>query len=397
MRILSKPCWLIIVSIVLALPVRGAEPRTVQVDTREALIAAVASAAPGTTIQIAPGTYRGGLDLTGLRGGPGQPIVLAAQEPEQPPVFQGGGSGFHVSGASHLELRGLILSGATGNGLNIDDGGSRQLGSNHIVLRDLQIRDVGPDGNRDGIKLSGVDQFLVDGCTIERWGSGGSAIDMVGCHQGEVSNCTFRYLSDVAANGVQTKGGSSLVTIRRCRFENAGSRAVNIGGSTGRDYFRPPSVDYEAKQITVEDCIFIGSMAPLAFVGCDGATVRYNTIFRPTRWVARILQESQGAEFVPCRNGEFLHNVIAFRADEVQTIVNVGGGTAPQTFRFAGNHWYCIDQPSRSDRLNLPVAETAGSYGQDPQFADAEALDLRVLDRAVAGRAGVRGTGPSRP
>ena len=40
---------------------------------------------------------------------------------------------------------------------------------------------------------------------------------------------------------------------------------VNIGGSTGRAYFRPRPEGFEAKDITVEDCTFVGSGA--AFVG----------------------------------------------------------------------------------------------------------------------------------
>ncbi len=37
----------------------------------------------------------------------------------------------------------------------------------------------------------------------------GSGIDMVGCHQGKIINCTFRYREDIQANGVQTKGDAA--------------------------------------------------------------------------------------------------------------------------------------------------------------------------------------------
>ena len=173
------------------------------------------------------------------------------------------------------------MSGATGNGINIDDGGSPDTPAHHVVLRGLVVRDIGPTGNRDGIKLSGVDDFRVEGCTVERWGDRGSGIDMVGCHRGEVVGCTFRHGDRQGDNGVQAKGGSGEIMIRRCRFEHAGQRAVNLGGSTGLAYFRPRPQGYEAKDITVEDCTFVGSMAPVAFVGVDGAAVRHNTIYRP--------------------------------------------------------------------------------------------------------------------
>lgn len=363
---------------------------TIEVANRVELISAVNNAQPGTKVLVAPGKYRGGLTFNNLRGTKAQPIILQARDASRPPVIAAGGSGIHLRGPVHVELRNLVLQGATGNGLNIDDGGDPDNPARNITLHGIQVRDIGPKGNCDGIKLSGVDDFILESCTVERWGDSGSAIDMVGCHNGEIKNCNFKYRSDIFGNGVQTKGGSADITIRLCRFKNAGNRAVNIGGSTGRDYFRPRDTKYEAKNITVEDCTFIGSMSPIAFVGVDGATVRYNTIYRPTRWGIRILQESQGPEFLPCRNGVFTNNIVAYRSDEVRTMVNVGGETSPETFQFADNHWYCIDNPQRSQRLGLPTTETNGSYGLNPMFRNPENGDLTLTDDSQVRDAGVR-------
>jgi hypothetical protein len=382
-------CLLLSCAPCLLLP-RAAQSQTVTVSTRDQLVTAVEQAWPGTTIVIAPGTYAGGLHFDGLQGRADQPIILAAADPENRPIFQGGNSCFHLTDPAFVELHDLVLVDATGNGLNIDDGGSYATPAHHVKLCGLVVRGVGPRGNRDGFKLSGLDHFRVENCIFERWGDSGSAIDMVGCNEGTVTGCTFRYRSDVAANGVQTKGGSSNIVIQNCRFDNAGGRSVNLGGSTGLEYFRPQGVSYEAKDITVEDCTFVGSSAPICFVGVDGAVVRYNTIYRPERYVLRILQESQGSQFVPCRNGVFSNNVIAFRSDELRGTTNIGGGTAPDTFQFTGNHWYCIDRPERSDRLALPVKETDGSYGADPQFMDADKGDLRFKETSPVRNAGVR-------
>lgn len=364
--------------------------RDVPVRTRGELQQAVALATPGTRILIAPGTYRGGLSVSNLRGEPGRPIILDAQNAQQPPIIQGGGTCLHLIDPCHVELRNLVIQEATGNGLNVDDGGSYDSPAHHITLHNLHVRNIGPDGNRDGIKLSGVNHFRIEECTVERWGGGGSAIDMVGCHEGDIGGCTFRYRDDVQANGIQSKGGSARVTIHHCRFENVGSRSVNIGGSTGAAYFRPPKPGYEAKDITVEDCIFIGSAAPIAFVGVDGAVVRYNTIYRPSRWVMRILQESRGPGFVPCRHGQFTNNIVVFRTDELRTVVNVGSGTASDSFTFANNYWYRLDQPRQSDRISLPVSEQNGHYGIDPQFMDEEQLDLRLKATSPVRNAGAR-------
>jgi len=361
----------------------------VTVASKQELREALEQVKPGSRILLAPGDYEGEINFRDLNGMPSKPIVIAAANPERMPVINGGGSGIHLVNVSYVELHNLMLSGARGNGLNIDDGGTFETPTHHILLRGLVVRDVGPEGNRDGIKLSGVDDFRVEGCTIERWGSGGSGIDMVGCHRGVIEGCTFRHGDNVGSNAVQTKGGSCNVIVRRCRFEHAGSRAINIGGSTGIRFFRPKPQGYEAKDITVEGCTFIGSMAPVAFVGVDGAVVRFNTIYCPTKWIVRILQETRKPEFVSCRNGKFTDNIIAFRSDEVVDTVNIGPDTSPETFTFARNFWYCLDDPGKSNP-DLPAPESDGIYSEDPMFHDAEKGNLKLKPDSPAKNAGAQ-------
>jgi len=370
---------------------RSNEARTVRVQTSDELRKAVAEARPGTTVLLAPGRYRGGLVFNDLKGAKGKPIVIAAEDSENLPVIEGGNSCLHLTDPQYVELRQLVFTGARINGLNIDDGGTYSTPAQHVVLSGLLVRDNGAKGNHDGIKLTGLDDFRIENCTVERWGKNGSGIDLVGCHRGVIVDSKFREGDKVFGNAVQTKGGSSNITISRCRFEDAGGRAINIGGSTGLAYFRPKAQGYEAKDIVVEDCTFIGSMASIAFVGVDGATVRHNTIYRPTRWVMRILQENQQPSFVPCRNGRFTSNVVVFRSDELKTAVNLGPSTAPQTFQFEKNFWYCIDRPDKSQRsIQLPVPELDGRYGTDPQFIAADKGDLRVSKSGPASKVGPR-------
>jgi hypothetical protein len=63
--------------------------------------------------------------------------------------------------------------------------------------------------------------------------------------------------------------------------------------------------------------------------------------------------------------------------------VNVGPGTAPESFEFARNYWFCIDDPERS-RPQLPVAEKDPAGGVDPLFRDAENGDLRLAEKSPA-------------
>jgi hypothetical protein len=371
-----------------ALPLAAAAVTTVA--TRDELLAALRAAKPGDEIHLAPGDYHGGLSQAGLRGTAAQPIVLAAAAPEQPPVIEGGQSGLQLSSPEHVELRSLIFAGQTGNGLNIDDSSRPDAPAHHIVLRNLTVRDVGPHGNCDGIKLSGVEDFQLSDCRVERWGDGGSAVDMVGCHRGVVQRSRLLGPGGEQANAVQTKGGSSDVIVRRCRIENPGGRGVNIGGSTGLPFFRPAEAPYEAHNITVEDCEFLGGDAAVAFVGVDGATVQHNTIYRPAHWAVRILQENVAERFARCRRGKFLNNVVAFHSGDVREAVNIGGNTEPETFEFAGNRWLCLDRPEESARhVRLPVAESRPAVGPPPEFADAEKGKLTIRNRK-SGEAGVR-------
>jgi Right handed beta helix region len=363
-------------------------PAVISVHDDAQLRAALRAARPGTEIAIAPGDYAGGLYAEGLRGEPERPIVIRAANPEQPPAIIGGVNGLHLVDPRHVQLVNLKFRNATGNGLNVDDGGDYVPVARGLVFRGLHVAHIGPRGNHDAIKLSGLDGFLIEDCLIEHWGLGsGSGIDMVGCHDGLIVHSTLRHAADPNAtggSGIQAKGGSRAIVIRHNRFEHAGARAVNLGGSTGLEYFRPPldtwfareAVDatgasnerFEAAELIVEGNLLIGSQAPIAFVGVDGATVRWNTIVDPGRWAVRILQENTADGFVPCRRGIFSENIVVFRAASWSSGgLNIGPGTAPESFEFAGNAWFCRDAPERSQPA-LPVDETDGLYGIDPEL-----------------------------
>ena len=371
------------------------QPTVVFVSNTTEFRAAVNAAAPNTHILLQPGVYDPGQLLRQHPRRTGrQLIVIGAADANNKPIFRGGSEALHFSDCSYLEIRDLVVEQATANGINIDDGGTIDTPSHHVTLRNLVVRDIGTGGNNDGIKLSGLDDFLVVGCDVRRWGTGGSGIDMVGCHDGVIANSYFSH-GDAAGNtGVQAKGGCPNIAIRDNRFEHAGLRAVQIGGSTGLQFFRPqPPPGYEAKDVTVEGNVIIGSQAAVTFVNVDGAVVRFNTIYRPTRWVFRILQETTEPGFVPSRNGVLTDNIIAFRSDELSTAVNVGPNTAPQTFTFARNWWFCINNPAASTPT-LPVAETSGVYGIDPLFVAPGSNDLHLQSGSPAANYGAYATRP---
>lgn len=367
-----RPRFLLSLAVIVLVPLLRAED--VRVTNAAEFRAALAAAGPGTRILLAAGSYGAGFRAENLHGTATDPIRIAAEKRNERPLFQGGRTGLHLSRVSFVEIQGLEFQGQASNGVNIDDGGETASAgdgeTHHVTLRDLRVTDVGRHGNEDGLKLSGVRQFRIEGCLIESWGTGGgSAIDLVGCHDGTITGNTLRHRWPAPPNctGLQAKGGSSRLVIRGNRFVSAGGRALNLGGSTATPYFRPALVEggehAEARDLVVEENSFVGGVAAIAFVGVDGATVRRNTIERPERWALRILQETTGGGFVPCRRVNFSDNRITFLSTQwAEGGINVGPDTSPETFSFSRNVWLCSDRPDRS-RPRLPVPETNGIYG----------------------------------
>tara|TARA_B100001750_G_scaffold102243_1_gene80759 strand:+ start:1044 stop:2489 length:1446 start_codon:yes stop_codon:yes gene_type:complete len=335
------------------------------------IAAAVAAATPGTEVRIAEGTYPS-LTLGPVTGEPGRPIAVVGEGMVR---IDGGGSstGLEMSDASYVVLQNLTVVNAGVHGMNLDDGGTFDTPAHHLVLRDITVVDAGSGGNEDCIKMSGIDDFWILGGTL-RGCNRGEAIDMVGCHRGLIQSVN---VVEPVANGIQTKGGSSEVTIHACRFVRVPGRAVNAGGSTGLDFFRPQDAPHEAADIRVLASVFedVGedSGAPIAFVGCDGCTFAHNTILRPRTWVARILQESTEERFAPSRDGLFADNLIVLDTADLRTYLNVGGNTAPETFTFDHNLWWALDQDAdwAGPTLGGGVpAETDSLVQQDPQLDD---------------------------
>ena len=325
-------------------------------DSQE-LLSAARAAAPGTTILLEPGEYAGGLYLEHVAGTEESPIVIQGADPNDPPVFQGGGQALHLADCRYLTLKHLRAEGFPSNGINVDDGGSFDTPAHHILLEDIAILETGPEGNHDALKMSGVDHFTVRRCHFEGWG--GSGIDMVGCHEGIIEDCTFVGRAGCSqSNGVQLKGGTANVLVHGCRFRDAGHRSINLGGSTGLQFFRPAVGAYEASGITVAGNWFEGSSAAVAWVTADGGHVHHNTIVLPETWVLRVLQETEDARFQPSHGGVFEHNLIVYDA-RVRVFVNVGPRTAPETFTFRENVWLDAEGCRRP---TLPVAERDGTY-----------------------------------
>ena len=350
-----------------------------QGQTYTGISQAFAVVRPGDTLMIHSGTYAGGLYFGNLQGLSGKWIQISSA-PGETVVVEGGSNAWQLSDAAYIQIRGIIFQRQTGNGFNLDDGGTYETPSQHILFEQCTFRDINATGNNDLLKLSGIDTFEIRNCTFVNGSPGGSGIDMVGCHEGLIIGNRFE---NQGSNSIQAKGGCRNIRIEANLIKNGGQRAINLGGSTGLPFFRPLDAKYEAAGLKVYSNVFIGSEAPVAYVGCIQSEVVNNTFYLPKKWVIRILQETvDGSRFYPCGNNSFRNNIV-FRDNQVSTDCNIGPNTDPQSFTFSGNVWY-HSQNQGWPGPALPVKEEKSLIGKDPLFVNPLSDDFSLSPSSPA-------------
>lgn len=353
------------------------------------LTAAATDAQPGDTILLHAGTYPGGLYIAGLQGAPDAWITLR-NAPGETVVFEGGNNAIQFSDPAWLHLRGLTFQHQTGNGFNLDDGGTYDTPAHHVVFENCTFRDISATGNNDLLKLSGLDDFQVLRCTIQNGAAGGSGIDMVGCHHGAIREC---YFENLGSNAIQSKGGCEDIQIERNFFRNGGQRTLNIGGSTGLAFFRPDTAHFEAADIRVYSNIVIGSWAPVAYVGAVNVRVENNTFYHPQNWVIRILQETVDPDrFIECGDNTFRNNIVVLDHN-LNTETNIGPNTRPETFVFSNNLWFNSALPNWTGP-DIPAADPFQVLNQDPLLADPDFDDFHIPSGSPAAGAGAAPAAP---
>lgn len=309
----------------------------------------------GDVLRISHGMFPGGHSISGIAN-----LTIEGIDPKNKPIFTGGNVAFHFSRTPGLKLRNIVVRGQKHNGINIDDGGKRDQPVEGILIEGVEVEDIGPQGNFDGIKCSGLKDLVIRDCDVSGWG--GQAIDLVGCRDVLITGCKITGKPGFSQNtGPQFKGGCEDITIEKCVLLNAGERPIQAGGSTGKDFFRPPGAKYEARRIFIRDNVIEGGVCATAFTGVTEVEFTGNKIIRPTKWIFRILQETKEPGFKPCGNVKVSGNEFIFRREDVGTEINIGEGTAPETFVFENNRWFAEDKPA-SSKPTLPVEETGGRY-----------------------------------
>lgn len=334
--------------------------------TYKSISSAAALAIAGDTIFVEGGIYSGDDFISNLHGIDSNWISIIS-DTNNPAIFKGGNFAFMMSDVSHIRIKGFVMDGQIQNGLNIDDGGSYDTPTQHIIIEYCKWLKMDATGNNDELKMSGVDSFTVRKCTFQNGAAEGSLVDMVGCHYGVFEDNRFE---NGGANSIQTKGGSQNIRIQRNIFLYGGQRAINIGGSTDKQYFRPLNADFEAQYISVHSNLFIGSMAPIAFVGAVRCEVVNNTFVEPERWMVRILQENNESGMQITGKNKFTNNICYFNNNaDNEKCINIGAGTAPKTFLFSNNLWYNKENLNWAGP-NPAVQHFSQILNSNPKFED---------------------------
>jgi hypothetical protein len=366
----------------------------------------------GTALYLHAGTYEGGTFLSGLRAEAAAPIWIMGAPGEQRPTIVGGEEGLHLAKPRYVVLQHLEVLGTSGSGINVDDGGeyANPDAARSVVFRDLYVHDTGrrPSGVPNCLKLAGLNDFFVLNSTFERCGngtvSGAVGVGGVGVHHGIVVS------NRLAANGyggVQVKGGSDDIQIAGNVFHDTGWRAVMMGGSTGRPYFRPPlsrsTLNYEAARIHVSANIFTGSETAAVFSTCIDCEFTHNTVVDPSKWALRILNEAgrvEGYAFAGAANGLIAGNIFYFRRADLNAgeDINVGAHAETRSFYLSRNLWFAHDEPSQSDpripRFDGVHAESLTAM--NPRFVGAAAGDFHLAPNSPARHRGNSSSVPIR-
>ncbi|NQW29220.1 MAG: right-handed parallel beta-helix repeat-containing protein [Ignavibacteria bacterium] len=374
-------------AVILALCPRDLLATTLNVgpgQTYTNLSAAFSAATPGDTVLIHPGNYLGAFFLIDVQGVKGNPITVRGVD-RSSVVFLGASEAIHLSSCHHLTFENFTVRRQTGNGFNIDDGGTITQPTTNIVVRNVSFEDMNATGNNDFLKLSGLDSFLIEDCSFKNGAEGGSGIDMVGCHYGIIRKNTF---TNLGSNCIQAKGGTHHISIERNFVANGGQRAFNVGGSTGLQFFRPANATFEAADISVTANIVIGGVTPIGYVGVVRADVSNNTFINPEKWGFRILQETvDETRFEKCGNNIFRNNIVWFNSG-VSVMVNVGSNTSPETFLITNNLFYRHTNPTASGWNVGGVTQVNSLVGMNPLFADTATKDFSLLPSSGAIAAG---------
>ncbi len=362
------------------------------VTSSPTLQSALNAAHAGDRILMAPGTYTGSIYTTNPGGTAASPIIIAAQDPLNPPVFDlvASRGGIMTDGMSNYVWDGMILKVAdivSGNGFQAT------FGTNVVFKNFKSVQSAGASNGSCALKFTGCTNFLMYNCTVDRWADYG--VNMVGSAKGLLMNNTMVNTANATnANCFATfeaKGGSYNIGMYNNMIKDGGARVLQMGGDTGTAYFHQGNLALGWENY---DCIAMGNTLvngkwPINYSNANNVRFDYNTVVNPVNAFLRILSESSAATN-PSSNGTYSHNLVQY-ASVGETVNGGGANTNPASFTFDGNYWYKSSNPSASipSLVGTQINNVGGTNPQldanyDPQYAPAKAYGADAASKNAA-------------
>jgi hypothetical protein len=318
--------------------------------------AALVGRAPGTRIELLPGTYPGEL-ISDLHGTATAPFWIEG-------ATTGGRaqltSLLRFSGPQYVAVRHLDVVSAS-RALTFDDNGVRTAGiAHHIAVEDVAVS--GPAGVGDCLQLTGVDDASFDrvrstGCRV--------GFRVSGTHRAVLSHLQ---VTTTTLAGIAVQSGSNQIDIRQSTFTNNGQRAVWIGGSSSEDEFRPPLAmpadNYEASDVHVFDNLITGSgLEAIPCSLCQDSLVAHNLIRGTWTEIGHLIAEHgpiNGHAFVQSGSMTWINNAIEVTSNATPMVAD--GGTDPASCVYSHNLW---------DGTMMPASGEPGMIYNMPSGYDA--------------------------
>lgn len=253
------------------------DTRTVTVSPGQSIQDAAVRAGPGTVILVRRGTYEGNLDLSGVHGEPGRPILLVSADGPGAARIVGTPDGAAIGawGISHVGVYGFEIVSDTRKG---DIGGIKIAGpwrrpALDVVFAGNTITGEGTDGAKF---FNGAKNIVFAGNVIDgNWRE--EAIDLVSVEDSIFSYNTVR---GVARNtGITAKAGSRNIVIMGNDFGSISAAGIFIGGiGSSRLYRSFPDYwkGFEARNILVRHNVVANAARSVVFVGSNDSTLEEN-------------------------------------------------------------------------------------------------------------------------
>ena len=339
------------------------------------LTKAVAAATPGTAIRIKPGTYDTALYTNDLHGTEENPIWIGGIPGQERPVLTSEKGAITINRGSYIIIHDLEVTGSEIHGIHVNDGGDNNNfeAAHHFIFRNIYNHEIGDSC----FKFAGLNYSWLFDCEVERSHIGGresAAIDSVGCHYNTVA---YNYIHDVLGIGVSFKGGSYEADIFANLFVNIGTSAVNMGQTTGDDFFRPSlkkdGTMYEAHDIRTYSNIFIGGESSFSFICATNCYAVNNTVIMPRSFLFRVLNTDEADSRKLANAGSPHDNTIAnnifYYGDSLRDPMNVGGKTSPATFVVQNNIFYFVNRPGNMPwNYERDFSQAINTLTSDPLF-----------------------------